>query len=319
MPMSMSKVLMTRSPMLLRSIVATAANATDINPVPTIHKLHLTLRKPRIRYITFKVPQQHLIQKHHYSQHYFKRKYYSSSSVLNSHSNSDDKTTKNTTTGSDHHKEYLEQINELEKERTKLFGDNTETTADGTDLGVSDNDHDLQKTIEQMNREREELYDFTPEEKVAWGNINTANNFGTHSSDLMNAIEKAKETKALYEDEVRRETESRVNEMVQGISKNMDCDDNENVTGVSDENNEIFTHLNKSGEEVSMVDVGDKTVSKRIAVARSTVLFPSEVMQAFGLADDSDNNTIKRNTNEVVGPKGPIFATARLAGIMGAK
>jgi len=51
-----------------------------------------------------------------------------------------------------------------------------------------------------------------------------------------------------------------------------------------------------------------KDVTRRVAVAESKVVFPPEVLEAFSA-----------NTNEMVGPKGPIFATAKIAGIMAAK
>jgi molybdenum cofactor biosynthesis enzyme len=55
---------------------------------------------------------------------------------------------------------------------------------------------------------------------------------------------------------------------------------------------------------MSMVDVGNKAPTSRFAKARCTVTFPPEVITAFF------NNH---------GSKGPIFETARLAGIMDAK
>lgn len=55
-----------------------------------------------------------------------------------------------------------------------------------------------------------------------------------------------------------------------------------------------------------MVDVGDKEITKRVAVARSLVLLPPEVLQHF---KDGELNT----------KKGSVFQTAILAGIMGAK
>ena len=88
-------------------------------------------------------------------------------------------------------------------------------------------------------------------------------------------------------------------------------------------NNAVLTHLSKRGDAVSMVDVGYKNVTRRSARARSIVVFPPEVMKALGLKEDDEKgeNVINNNNNlsEVIGPKGPIVATARIAGIMGAK
>lgn len=66
-----------------------------------------------------------------------------------------------------------------------------------------------------------------------------------------------------------------------------------------------FTHLDKSGNP-KMVDVGDKNLTKRVAIATSTVTLPDEVINLF---DSSDIKT----------KKGPVFQTAILAGIMAAK
>jgi cyclic pyranopterin phosphate synthase len=71
-----------------------------------------------------------------------------------------------------------------------------------------------------------------------------------------------------------------------------------------------FTHLSSQGDSATMVDVGHKEVTRRTAKARSSVVFPPEVMDAFALSPGGA---------EMVGPKGPIFATAKLAGIMASK
>jgi cyclic pyranopterin phosphate synthase len=66
---------------------------------------------------------------------------------------------------------------------------------------------------------------------------------------------------------------------------------------------EIFTHLNDKGQ-AHMVDVSDRDISTRTATASGNVLL-SKVVVAM-LRDGSV-------------PKGDVLATARLAGIMGAK
>lgn len=66
-----------------------------------------------------------------------------------------------------------------------------------------------------------------------------------------------------------------------------------------------FTHLNKDNKP-TMVDVGDKNVTKRHATARSIIILPDAVLQHFS---EKDINT----------KKGSVFQTAILAGIMGAK
>lgn len=66
-----------------------------------------------------------------------------------------------------------------------------------------------------------------------------------------------------------------------------------------------LTHLNEKGEP-AMVDVGAKLPTRRIARARALVEVKPEIME---LLDEGELQT----------KKGPVFQTAVLAGIMGAK
>ncbi|MGI9543114.1 MAG: cyclic pyranopterin monophosphate synthase MoaC, partial [Cyclobacteriaceae bacterium] len=66
-----------------------------------------------------------------------------------------------------------------------------------------------------------------------------------------------------------------------------------------------FTHINKKGNP-TMVNVGDKSVTKRTAKARSIVVLDDQIM---GHLENDDINT----------KKGPVFQTAITAGIMAAK
>ena len=66
---------------------------------------------------------------------------------------------------------------------------------------------------------------------------------------------------------------------------------------------ERLTHLNERGE-ANMVDVSSREVTTRSATASGKVKLSSEVLNAI-----ANNQT----------PKGDVLATARIAGIMGAK
>ena len=66
-----------------------------------------------------------------------------------------------------------------------------------------------------------------------------------------------------------------------------------------------FTHLDEKLQP-SMVDVGEKGISQRTAVAQTIVILPAEVVQKFA---DGDIQT----------KKGAVFQTAIIAGIMAAK
>ena len=66
-----------------------------------------------------------------------------------------------------------------------------------------------------------------------------------------------------------------------------------------------LSHIDEHGRP-RMVDVGDKTPSDREARARSLVRLPAQVLAAL----DGDDIATK---------KGPVFATAIIAGVMAAK
>lgn len=66
-----------------------------------------------------------------------------------------------------------------------------------------------------------------------------------------------------------------------------------------------LSHVDDSNRP-TMVDVGDKTASDRSATARSIVNLPAAVLAAL----DGD---------EIASKKGPVFATAIIAGVMAAK
>jgi cyclic pyranopterin phosphate synthase len=66
-----------------------------------------------------------------------------------------------------------------------------------------------------------------------------------------------------------------------------------------------FTHLDASGNP-TMVNVGDKVVTKRTARAQAIVILPDIVLEQL-------------QNKEIYTKKGGVFQTAIIAGIMGAK
>lgn len=68
--------------------------------------------------------------------------------------------------------------------------------------------------------------------------------------------------------------------------------------------NKEFTHIDN--DKPSMIDVGDKTETKRTAIARSIVQLPDHMAEHI---HDGEIKTLK----------GPVFQTAIIAGIQGAK
>ncbi|CAN5466999.1 cyclic pyranopterin monophosphate synthase MoaC [soil metagenome] len=66
-----------------------------------------------------------------------------------------------------------------------------------------------------------------------------------------------------------------------------------------------LSHVDRAGNP-SMVDVSDKKITKRMARARATVFLGKKVMEEV-------------KNNELTTKKGPVFQTAIIAGVMGAK
>ncbi len=66
-----------------------------------------------------------------------------------------------------------------------------------------------------------------------------------------------------------------------------------------------FSHINKKNQP-KMVNVGDKKITKRKALARATMFLGSEVISHF-------------ENNELLTKKGPVFQTAIIAGIQAVK
>jgi cyclic pyranopterin monophosphate synthase len=66
-----------------------------------------------------------------------------------------------------------------------------------------------------------------------------------------------------------------------------------------------FTHLDTSGKP-KMVDVSDKSISKRSAAAQAILKVPKLVLD-------------KLQGGDIISKKGPVFQTAIIAGVMGAK
>ena len=70
-----------------------------------------------------------------------------------------------------------------------------------------------------------------------------------------------------------------------------------------------------------MVDVSTKVATARTAHAQAVVIVPEHVMNLIQPRHDKSSNNSSRDTheNEVYSAKGPVFATAIVAGVMGAK
>lgn len=66
-----------------------------------------------------------------------------------------------------------------------------------------------------------------------------------------------------------------------------------------------LTHLDQEGK-ASMVDISDKSETKRVAVAQSKLIFSTDLLKG-------------NKNNDIFNKKGSVFQTAILAGVMGSK
>lgn len=228
--------------------------------------------------------------------------------------------------GTDLHKFYNEQLQELENERIELFGTNESFQKQSLSPQPSSSEHDTapfsdmnSMTLEEMHAQREVLYAFTDEEKMAWKSLNVDKPL---SSEFLDAVNKAREAKAIYEASMNKGLEEKITaigrEMEENKMASKECETaivKDDIDFAKGSNHHLFTHMNEKGDEASMVDVGHKAVTRRVAVARTSVIFPPEVMKAFDIVYSASTS----QSHEMIGKKGPIFSTARLAGIMGAK
>lgn len=261
--------------------------------------------------------------------HIFRRSFHSTTLLSLSDSND---------SGAKKHQLYLQQIQELESERKSFFGsikdDNVVTSStspkipdfgsymnDGADIDVvpspticddsiQDNNaipvHSLDN--DDLKSDREALYGFTTEERNAWSTIGSNN--ATNHTTMLHDLELARQQQQEEESERRRssivdntEGNARI-ELVQSAS--------------STTTSSSFSHLTEDQRQIHMVDVGSKLPTRRTATAQSMVIFPPEILQALNQTELHQPHTLK-SSKEWIGPKGPIFATAITAGIMGVK
>lgn len=198
---------------------------------------------------------------------------------------------------SDLHSLYLDQMDEINADRDAVFGP-SDPALESQDIShlakiyaeneTSPGPHQTNQTPSRWNAEeayaeREALFQFTSEEKTAWANHSSSSHPLQMSQQKLLLIKEAL---------AQREREEHAKQH-EPFSQQIPTE---------------FTHLNLEQNGVSMVDIGNKVTTRRIAKARSVVVFPPDVMTAFQLTN-----------GDMIGPKGPIFETARLAGIIGAK
>jgi cyclic pyranopterin monophosphate synthase len=208
------------------------------------------------------------------------------------------------------HQMYLEQMQELESERESLFGNanskklsesvNEDATVQNVSKEHSMHSHSPASVDEAKKHDREVQFGFTSEELLAWSQVGSPQSFSTSSTNPGRS-----HAEFLREVEMARQEQS---------AKEITFPQ----SNIFSEPVASFTHLSADGTNIQMVDVGSKAVTRRTATAQSVVIFPPEVLTAFGAPEPLDINAGTRE-KEWMGRKGPIFATSITAGIMGVK
>ena len=217
------------------------------------------------------------------------------------------------------------------------ISDNSKPSKGGQGQQNDDEEDFLREQLLEFQAEREALYGFTDEEKDAWSNLSSPSSFSSSSLSFSSTTTTTTTVGEMVEhhrqqqqkEEQRRK--QRHQRMIQAIEQARLAEDqqrnNENSSTttttassapptVNTSSSSVLTHLSEDGTSIHMVDVGSKTSTQRMAKAQTKVIFPPEVVDAFL---SYGNNSTDESNKELIGPKGPIFATAKVAGIMAAK
>lgn len=166
------------------------------------------------------------------------------------------------------------------------------------------------KQMQELQSERETLFGFTDDDRNGWTNSKD-HQFDQSFLEEINQARHHQFTDTASPSlssgaDMKSHSDIAETVTVQDSPSFDDANDNVGFAGLS--------HLSTNGASVHMVNVGDKKVTARVAVAQSKVILPDAVLKAFVQQDNMGNHDA-----DLVGPKGPIFATAKVAGIMAAK
>ncbi len=223
--------------------------------------------------------------------------------------------------GEQQHALFREQMEQLQIEREELFGFSHEEQTAWSSYGNQQQDTatNLIPRLEEARRKWQELrkqtphsvdieddYDEYDDEDIDDQQQHTAANWKQlvqESRRLEQELRKQRPNSVDIEDDDDEYNDEDIDD------DDIDDDDDDHdiyVTHMQADPSSL-THVSADGMSVHMVDVGEKVATRRVAVAQSKVTFPPNVMQALQVS------------NELIGPKGPILATAKVAGIMAAK
>jgi MoaC family len=166
------------------------------------------------------------------------------------------------------------------------------------------------KQMQELQAERDTLFGFNDSDRNAWASVSKDHQFDRSFLDEINQARRDHHDSSA--DTMLSDTRSAESSDIEATTLSAETKkNNDNNVGYAG-----LSHLSTDGTSVRMVNVGDKQVTSRVAVAQSQVLLPDIVIQAFRRRRPPPDNALY---DDLVGPKGPIFATAKVAGIMAAK
>jgi hypothetical protein len=221
-----------------------------------------------------------------------------------------------TKSGNDDDREFFfQQLQEINQERDSLFGKEPTSKQQPTASG-RDNHAFFEEQMNELNHQ-DPKHVFDSQEQQAMEELNhEQESLFPHSDEVLEEMKEEREDLYQFTDDERDawtgagtissdvlQQIRRARDLQQGQPRNDSLPPQDPSSAHSD-----FTHVTQDGNSVHMVDVGQKEVTQRMARAQCKVIFPPEVMEAF-----------QSYNGELIGPKGPIFATAKIAGIMAAK
>ena len=192
-----------------------------------------------------------------------------------------------------------EELSDWKSEQMEVFG---ETLANHNESGPFDPTINTASDTELDSLDREDRFDFSSEDMVAWGKPNPDSE---EMQKILDQVALEREREDAYAQSASLSPHANTQDSIDENSPPPPS-----ISPV--DHHESFSHVSGDGSSVHMVDVGSKAVTARIAHARSEVWLPPDVLEAF-LQTNNDHS------EELVGPKGPIFATAKIAGIMACK
>ena len=206
--------------------------------------------------------------------------------------------------------------------RRCLFTNTTTRKRSTTTDKKKDKDEDphamFREQMEELKLEREELFGFTQGDRDAWSSAGSSHQ---HQESFLARIEEAREA-ALEQAEID-DPNNNIHHPAHLDRATTTYD--RTTTNSTDtlsrhenpQNSFRLSHVSRDSKSIHMVDVGDKATTRRSATARSIVHLPDEVLQAL-----TTTTTITSGSNQerlLISPKGPVFETAKIAGIMAAK